>query len=166
MIFGNKIGGNSVGNKTFVIDINGDEVWGVMVDDPNIPEPTACCEDVMIGQVFVGPDGLQEGKNDSPCCRVTDGVHEIGSGVEVLLRISKCEQWDFNTLHGVIVQKSTPHKVEKLIMNSIVYDSEGNEISRVTKDSSTCSIRFNIKNETTEPQLLYFFICKEERHEV
>lgn len=163
MIYGNKIGGSSSENKTFLIDSNGIEVWGVIVDDPNIPEPTACCHDVMAGQVFVGPDGLQVGSNDSPCCRVTDGVHEVAPGVEFLLCIEKCSQWDYSTLHGIIVQKSTPHKVEMLIMNNSVYDLSGNKISDITKNSSTCSIRFNIKNETAEPQLLYYFICKEER---
>lgn len=162
MIYGNKIGGGSVQDKTFLIE-NGDiEVWAVVVDDENMPDPTACCHNVMAGQVFVGAEGLQVGTNDSPCCRVTSGVHEVAPGVEFILRIEKCEQWNYTTLHGIITQKSTPYKVEKLIMDCAVYDLDGDKVADITKDSGTCSIRFNIKNETAEPQLLHFFVCKEE----
>lgn len=163
MIYGNKIGGNSIEDKTYLIANNDVEVWGVIVDDATMPNLTACCEDVMAGQLFVGAEGLQVGINDSPCCRVTNGVHEVMPGVEFLLCIEKCSQWDYTTLHGIITQKNTPHKVERLIMDNAVYDINGEKLSDITKDPGTCSIRFNIKNNTAEPQLLHFFICKEER---
>lgn len=162
MIYGNKIGGNSTEDRTYVIDSNGIEVWGVIVDDDDLPDLTACCENVTVGQVFIGANGLQVGENDFPPCRVTSGVHEVLPGVEFLLCIEKCAQWDYTTLHGIITQKKTPYKVEKLIMDGAVYDINGNKISDITKDPNTCSVRFNIKNDTAETQLLHFFMCREE----
>ena len=162
MIYGNKIGGNSADDKTYLIENNGIEVWGVVVDDADMPEPTARCEDVIAGRVFIGADGLQVGTNDCPCCRVTKGIHEVAPGVEFVLCLKKYSQWDYTALQGVITQKNTPYKVENLIIGESVYDKNGEKISDVTKDPTTCSIRFNIKNETVEPQLLHFFICKEE----
>ena len=163
MIYGNIIGGNSVEDKTFLIESNGVEVWGVIVDDADIPELTACCEKVTEGVTFLGANGLEVGTNDSPCCRVTRGIHEVASGVEFLLRLEKCSQWDYSALHGIITQKSTPNKIEMLVMDGAVYDLNGEKVSDITKDSTCCTIRFNMKNNTAEPQLLQFFICKEER---
>ena len=162
MIYGNKIGGNPVDEKVYVVETNGVDAIGVVVEDAEIPELTACCKDVLVGQWFVGKNGLEQGTNDSPCCRVTSGVHEVLPGVEFMLCIDKCEQWNYTTLHGIITNKSTPYKVEKLIMDCAVYNDEGKKIADITKDPNTCSIRFNIKNETAETQLLHFFISKEE----
>lgn len=162
-IYGNKVGGSSVADKNYLIESNGLEFWGVIVDDENIPDPTACCQDVMAGQWFLGANGLEQGTNDSPCCRVTSGVHEVAPGIEFVLRIEKCEQWDYSLFHGVITQKSSPNKIEKLIKDDVVYDLNGEKISDITKDHANCAIRFNIKNNSAEPQLLHFFICKEER---
>lgn len=166
MIYGNKIGGNSAEDKTYLIDNNGVEVWGVIVDDADMPDLTARCENVTAGQVFIGADGLQVGVNDFPPCRVTSGIHEVQPGVEFLLRIEKYSQWDYTILYGVITNKSTPYKVENLIIDGAVYDINGDKLSDITKDPLTCSIRFNIKNNASEAQLLHFFICREEHIDV
>jgi hypothetical protein len=79
-----------------------------------------------------------------------------------MLCFKDADQWDYSTVHAVITNKSTPFKVERLIVHDKVYDSNGTEIAEVTKDSVTKCILFNIKNETTEIQLLHFFVCKEE----
>lgn len=163
MIYGNKIGGGSADDKIYVIESGEVEVLGVVVDD-DAPELTATSKDVLIGQWFVGKNGLEQGTNDSPCCRVTSGIHEVLPGVEFVLRIEKNRQWDYTTLNGVITNKSTPYKVENFITERAVYDSDGNKIADITKDPNNCCVRFNIKNETAETQLLHFFICKEEYH--
>lgn len=164
MIYGNKIGGNSVEDKYFVIEMDGIESFAVVDTDDEIPDLTATCKDVKAGQWFVGANGLEQGTNDWPSCRVTSGVHEVYPGVEFMLCIDKYEQWNYTTLHGIITDKKTPYKVEKLIMDYAVYDLEGKKISDITKDPNTCTIRLNLKNETSEIKLLQFFISKEEHN--
>lgn len=160
MIYGNKIGGSS--EQTYLIEDGGVAVLAILADEADVMEPNACCEDVKAGKVFVGANGLQVGTNDLPSCRVISGAHEVAPGVDFVLRIEKAEQWNYTTLHGIITYKNTPYKVEMLIMDNAVYNSNGDKISDITKDRSTHTIRFNIKNETAEPQLLHFFVCKEE----
>ena len=162
MIYGNKIGDSSRYEKTYIVDDNGVRALAVVADSPIDYGLSACCQDVKAGQLFVGANGLEKGTNDAPCCRVTNGVHEVYPGVDFTLYIPKADQWDYSTMHGVITNKDTPYKVEMLIVNDKIYDSDGKVIAEVTKDSESKTIRFNIKNETAEVQLLHFFVCKEE----
>lgn len=161
-IYGNKIGGNSAYDKTYIVDDNGIQALAVVVDDTANYELSALSKDVRAGKVFIGANGLDVGTNDTPCCRVTNGVHEVYPGVEFMLCFKEADQWDYSTVHAVITNKSTPFKVENLIVHNKVYDPGGKEIAEVTKDAANNCIRFNIKNETAEVQLLHFFVCKEE----
>lgn len=162
MIYGNKIGGSSAYDKTYIVDDNGVQALAVVVDEEADYELSATAKDVKVGKVFIGANGLDVGTNDAPCCRFTNGVHEVYPGVEFMLCFKEANQWDYSTVHAVITNKNTPFKVERLIVHDNVYDSNGTEIAEVTKDSVNNCIRFNIKNETTEVQLLHFFVCKEE----
>ena len=160
MICGNKIGGSRE-CKTYVLQGNGIELLGVVVDELEVFD--ACCEDVMSGKKFACDSGVNVGTNDSPCCCATNGVHEVYPGVEFLLTIPERDQWDYTSIQGMIAPKSAPYRINKVVMENAVYDTDGNKLADITKDAASKTIRFNITNNTSEVYLLYFFVCKEEK---
>lgn len=159
MICGNKIGGTRE-CKTYVLQGNGVELLGVVVDELEMFD--ACCEDVAVGKKFVGDSGVNIGTNDSPLCCVSHGIHEVYPMVEFLLTIPERDQWDYSSLQCMIAPKSNPYNIEKIVIEDTVYDTDGNVLATVTKDIANKTIRLNITNNTAEIYLLYFFLCKEE----
>ena len=158
MICGNKVGGTRE-CKTYVIQGNGVELLGVVVDE--LEEFDACCHDVRAGKKFVSDTGVGIGANDSPCCSVSSGVHEVYPGVEFVLTIPERDQWDYTTLQGMMAPKNSPYKIDKVVMDDAVYNTDGKKLADITKDAANKTIRFNITNNTTEIYLFYFFVCKE-----
>ena len=159
MICGNKVGGTRE-CKTYVIQGNGIELLGVVVDELEMFDAT--CEDVMSGKKFASDTGACIGINDSPCCCVSTGVHEVYPGVEFLLKIPERDQWDYTTLQGMMAPKNNPFKIDKVIIDDTVYNTDGEALATVTKDAANKTIRFNITNTTSEIYIFYFFVCKEE----
>lgn len=176
MIYGNKIGG-SRDTKTYIIsfvDENQNEIintTGVVVDKEEVFN--ACCEHVMAGYKFASDEGIMTGTNDSPCCRITNGIHEVMPGVEFLLKLEERDQWDYTTFAAMMwpkldAENPTP-RVNMVAIDNAVYDTSGNKIADVVKDIATKTIRFNMVengermiNKTATPYLLYFSVCKEE----
>lgn len=176
MIYGNKIGG-SRDTKTYIISIVDEndnelvEATGVVVDKEEIFD--ASCADVMAGRKFASDEGVLTGTNDSPCCRITTGIHEIAPGVEILLKAEERDQWDYTTFNAMMWPKldaknPTP-RVDKVAVDNAVYANDGTKIADIVKDPATKSIRFYVSangdrliNNTEVPYLLYFCICKEE----
>jgi len=161
MICGNKIGGTRE-CKTYVIQGSGGaEVYGIVVDELEMFD--ALPEDVALGKKFASDSGANIGTDDSPSCSVTHGIHEVYPMVDFLLTIPERDQWDYSNLQCMIASKSTPFKIEKVVIDDTVYDTNGNVLATVTKDAAAKTIRLNITNNTAEIYLLYFFICKEEK---
>lgn len=159
MICGNKIGGNRE-CKTYVIEGHGVEVIGVVVDELEMFD--ACCDDVKSGKKFACDTGVNVGMNDSPCCCVTNGVHEVYPDVEFLLTLPERDQWDYTELQCMMAPKDHPYAIDKVVIDNVVYSSDGTKLADVTKDATNKTIRFNITNNTADIYLLYFFVCKEE----
>lgn len=175
MIYGNKVGG-SRDTKTYIIsmvDEDQNEIFqatGVVVDKEEIFD--AACADVMVGRKFASEEGVMTGVNDSPCCRITSGMHEIAPGLEFLLKIEERDQWDYTTFTAMMWPKldadnPTP-RVDKVVVDNAVYNNDGIKIADVIKDAATKTIRFDVGNgdrlvnNTEFSYLLYFCVCKEE----
>ena len=175
MIYGNKIGG-SRDTKTYIISIvdeDQNEIFegtGVVVDKEELFD--ACCADVMNGRKFASEEGVMVGTNDSPCCRITNGIHEVPPGVEFILKMENKDQWNYTTFHAMMWPKldadnPTP-RVDKVSVDNIVYDDDGNQIATVIKDAASKSIRFvtdngdKLINNTEFSYLVYYSVCKEE----
>lgn len=181
MIYGNKVGG-SRDTKTYIIsfvDEDNNELvntTGVVVDKEEVF--TARQNDVMAGCRFASEEGVMTGTNDSPCCRVTNGMYEVLPGLEFFLKFDIDEiydknQWDYTTFAAMMwpkldAENPTP-RVNMVAIDDAVYDINGNKIADIIKDSTTKSIRFNINdngekliNKTEVPYLMYYSVCKEE----
>lgn len=174
MIYGNKIGG-SRDTKTYIISMVDEdqneifEATGVVVDKEEVFD--ASCTDVMVGRKFASDEGVMTGTNDSPCCRITTGIHEVAPGVEFLLKMEERDQWDYTTFTAMMWPKIdetnlTP-KVDKIVVDDAVYDPDGTKIADVVKDAATKTIRFEtgsgrLFNNTQFSYLLYFCVSKEE----
>ena len=175
MIYGNKIGG-SRDTKTYIIsmvDENNNEIFeatGIVVDKEEVFD--ACSADVMAGRKFASDEGVMVGANDSPCCRITNGIHEVAPGVEFLLKMEERDQWDYTTFHAMMWPKldadnPTP-RVDKVAVDDVVYDQTGKQIATVEKDAATKTVRFVLENgnrlvnNTEYSYLVYFSVCKED----
>lgn len=175
MIYGNKVGG-SRDSKTYIVSIvddNGNEVLeatGIVVDKEEIFD--ARCEDVMVGRKFASDEGVMAGTNDSPCCRITNGIHEVPPMAEFMLTLKDRAQWDYTTFHAMMWPKlddvnPTP-RVDKVSVDDVVYDNSGNQIATVVKDAAAQTVRFiandgtRLINNTAYSYLVYYSVCKEE----
>jgi len=175
MIYGNKIGG-SRDTKTYIISVVDEDqneimqATGVVVDKEEVFDASSV--DVMYGRKFASEEGVMVGVNDSPCCRIVNGIHEVVPGVEFLLKMEERDQWDYTTFTAMMWPKldednPTP-RVDKVVVDDAVYDPDGNKVADVVKDPSTKTIRFllsngdRLMNNTQFPYLLYFCVCKEE----
>lgn len=159
MICGNKIGGIH-DDKTYIVQFGETELIGVVVDELEMFD--ACCSDVKAGKKFVCDSGVSIGINDSPCCAVIKGVHEVYPGVEFLLKLEDHDLWNYTDLQCMIAPKSSPYAIDKIVVNNEVRDTSGNKLADITKDIGNKAIRLNITNNTTDIYLLYFFVCKGE----
>ena len=175
MIYGNKVGG-SRDTKTYIISVVDEdqneifEATGVVVDKEEVFD--AYSQDVLAGRKFASEEGVMVGVNDSPCCRITTGIHEVAPGVEFLLKMEERDQWDYTTFNAMMWPKldednPTP-RVDKVAVDNAVYDTAGNKVADIVKDAATKSVRFNMPNgdrlvnNTEFSYLLYFCVCKEE----
>lgn len=175
MIYGNKVGG-SRDTKTYIISIVDEynnevlEATGVVVDKEELFD--ASCADVIAGRKFASEEGVMTGTNDSPCCRITNGIHEVPPGVEFVLKMEDRNQWDYTTFHAMMwpkldAENPTP-RVDKVSVDDVVYDNNGKKIASVVKDAATQTVRFvldngdKLVNNTEFSYLVYFSVCKEE----
>lgn len=174
MIYGNKIGG-SRDTKTYIISIvdeNNNEMYeatGIVVDKEEIFD--ARCQDVMAGRKFASDEGVMSGINDSPCCRITNGIHEVPPGAEFMLKLEERDQWDYDTFHAMMWPKldeiNPSPRVDKVAVDDAVYNNNGDKIATIVKDAATKTIRFvdgnkRLINNTAFSYLMYFSVCKEE----
>ena len=159
MIYGNKIGGNRE-CKTYVLQGNGIELTGVVVDELEIFD--ARSEDVKAGKKFASDSGVNIGTNDAAYCYITAGIHEVYPEVEFLLNLPDRDQWNYTSLQCMMAPKDTPYAIDKVVIDNEVRNAEGEKLADVTKDLNQKTIRLNITNNTDKIYLLYFFVCKEE----
>ena len=162
--------------KTYIVSIvdeNQNELFqatGVVVDEEEVFN--ASCADVMNGKKFASEEGVMIGTNDSPCCRITNGIHEVPPGVSFIFKLEHKNLWDYTTFHAMMWPKldednPTP-RVDKVAVDDMVYDGDGNQIAKVIKDPVAQSIKFVLDNgealvnNTIYSYLVYYSVCKEE----
>lgn len=159
MIYGNKVGGARA-EKTYIIEIGGAELIGVVVDQKEIFD--ARPKDVMAGKKFGCESGVCIGTSDASHCYVTKGMQEISPGADFVLTLPEKDQWDYSELQCMMAPKNSPYAIDKVVLNNAVYDTSGTKIAEVTKDGEKDRVCLNIINSTNNTYLLYFFIYKEE----
>lgn len=159
MIYGNKIGGERDA-KTYIIEGNGVELIGVVVDEFTMFD--ASSYDVRTGKVFACNEGVMVGSNDAPSFRFTNGISEIAPGDKFLFKVVPHDHLNYTILTCMIAPVSNPYKIDRVVIEGNVFNSEGVKIAEAVVDEVNKVVDLNIVNNTAEPYLLYFFIGTEE----
>lgn len=165
MISGNMVGSYSqMGRTLTLVDENGNEVTGVIVDQETVFDATVA--DVRIGKTFASDEGVAQGEN-TITYRTTEGAEYILPGVDFCLNnLDVFNKYNYTKLQCIIskyVSDTDKTAVEKVVLNDNVYNVGSSvSISTVTKNTEMKTVNFNITNDTSDIYIIYFFTYAEE----
>ncbi len=165
--FGQIIVLSDVGETYILVDANGNEVVGVVVDNEVVFDATA--NDIRLGKTAATEGGVTLGEKVIPTYFTTEGMKIITSGkmfsIE-LLDSSGIERYDYTKLQVIICPRNKTLldsvSAEKVVINNKVYEVNSTQaLGDVTKNSTKRAIELNVINETNIPYILRFFTYKE-----
>jgi hypothetical protein len=161
-IMGNMVGGSSSLGKTFVlVDENGVELTGVVVDKVEIFDATP--NDVRVGKTYAGDDGVKVGEKVIPSYHTREGTQVIPAGEQISFSTIN---YDYTKLQAIICafnsSMSDSVGAEKVAIDNKVYEVKSTEgLSDITKNHETNTIDFGILNTTAKPQVVRYIMYKE-----
>lgn len=165
MISGNMIGSYSQIGKTFVfVDEDGNEVAGVVTDNPVIF--TATDDDVREGVIYASSDGVSTGTKVIPSYHTTEGFKVITNGSKFSITLDNLDKYNYTKLQAIIcdfnTNASNSTAANKVAINDNVYNVNlTNVVSAISKDDNAKAIDFGITNNSGKTQILRFFTYKE-----
>lgn len=165
MISGNMIGSYSQIGKTFVfVDEDGNEVAGVVTDNPVIF--TATDDDVREGVIYASSDGVSTGTKVIPSYHTTDGFKVVTNGSKFSITLDNLDKYNYTKLQAIIcdfnTNASNSTAANKVAINDNVYNVNlTNVVSAISKDDNAKAIDFGITNNSGKTQILRFFTYKE-----
>lgn len=164
MISGNMVGSYSQLGKTLtIVDENGTELVGVIVDQETLF--TATDNDVRVGSVYAGDEGVSTGTKDIPSYYTTEGFKLIPVGSNFALPL-----WDgmheYTKLQAIFCPYNTnlndSVSAEKVAINDCVYPVQSTvSESTITIVTDPNGINFGIINTSDKPWLIRYFTYKE-----
>lgn len=165
MISGNMIGGTAPIKTVKIVDEDGAEILGVVVDQEVVF--TATDNDVREGMVYASDGGVSTGSKIIPTYVTSEGHRIITSGSAFeTTALTDFNLYDFTKLQAIICPwaGSLDGSVgaEKVAINDGVYAVNSTELlATVTKDSETQKIKLGITNDSDSLYLLRYFTYKE-----
>lgn len=161
MINGNMIGGSAPLKTVKLVDENGGEILGVVVDQETIF--TATDNDVREGFVYAGDSGVSIGTKEIPAYHTSEGKKIILAGKAFTIPL---ENYDYTALQVLICAYNTSASdsvaVDRVGIQDTMYEVESTvALSTITKDASTTSINLGITNDTNNKFVIRYFTYKE-----
>ena len=165
-IFGNMVGGAAPLKTLKLVDSNGSELLGVVVDQETIF--TAGDNDVREGMVYASDEGVSTGTKNIPSYHTCTGVKVIPVGSE--LKISNLDTttgyYDYTQLQAIVCSFNTSISnsvsAEKVSIGDNVYNVNSTDtLSAIIKNHDDKSINFGITNDAESPCIIRFFTYKE-----
>lgn len=163
-IYGNAIGCVGMA-KTYVFeDEEGNEVYGVIVQ--NETELTATENDIRLGKLAVTSIGLTNGHKEIPSYNTSEGIAVIPVNGNYSIRLPIVKNYDYTKLQVIacLFSGSLTSSVvaEKVVIEDNVYAvGDSNKLASVFKNSETQTIDLGVANTTGVPILLRYFTYKE-----
>lgn len=165
-ISGNFVGSYSQMGKTFILqDENGNEITGVIVDNPVVFTANAA-EDIREGKVAATDEGVVTGSAVIPNYETTTGQRIVTSGSSFkLTNLTDNDRYDYTELQCIICpfNSSIDESVsaEKVVIGDNVYNSNSADVvATVVKNSTEKSLDFNIINTTDISYIIRYFTYK------
>lgn len=166
MISGNMVGSYSQMGKTFVIvDENGNEIAGVVTDNPVIF--TATDNDVREGTVYASDSGISTGTKVIPSYHSLVGKRKITSGSVLKIPFyDSLNLYDYTELQGLVCEfhNSTSDSVAATmsVIDDTVYPvGSTEERSKVIKDHEKQTINLGVTNTSENAVVVRYFLYKE-----
>lgn len=161
MISGNMIGGTAPIKTVKIVDEDGVEILGVVVDQEQIF--TATDNDVRAGSVYAGDSGVSTGTKDIPPYHTTEGERVITNGSKFVITIPN---YDYTKLQAIICSFNTSLdnsvSAEQIVVNDNVYDVHSTDsLSVVQKDGDNLRIDLGITNTSGNIYLIRYITYKE-----
>jgi hypothetical protein len=159
-------GGNSGGGSTQTYTLKFDDGTEIpAVETESAVTLTATENDIRKGTYAVTNDGVVEGQKVIPSYYTSEGATLISPGKE--FKISGLENYEYTKLQAIICtyNNSTSKSVSaiKVAINSKIYNVKStSELSTVTVDESTKSIKFGITNDESTTCVIRYFTYREE----
>ena len=164
IISGNMVGSYSQLGKTFVlVDENGAEITGVVVDNPVIFTANAA-EDIREGKVAATDSGVVTGEAFIPNYVTHTGISVIRNNSPFCLNMQN--NYDYTKLQAIIcgfnTNLSNSVSAEQIVIDNKVFAVRSTEaLSSVTKDSENTLINFGIINTSGNMCLIRYFMYRE-----
>ena len=149
MIFGNPSGGFGYPKTFILLDENGNELTGIVVDSKTIFDATT--NDVREGKVFASDNGVETGTKNIPGYRTTKGSRFILPDMSYSIPLSDYNMYDYTQLQCIIAKKNTTLddsvETDKIVINDNIYMVNSEiSLSQITKNIDTKTIELNIIN--------------------
>lgn len=164
MIYGNAVGGIGLERTYLLVDEQGNEVAGVMVENEVVFDATA--NDIRIGKTAATAEGVTEGTKVIPSYHTTEGTDLIPAGSALSIRLNDGKH-EYTKLQAIICpfsgSMSGSVSAEKVSINGNVYAAGSTEpLASVTIDHDAEQINLGITNEGTTPVVIRYITYKEE----
>lgn len=164
MIFGSPSGGFGYPKTFILLDENGNELTGIVVDSKTIFDATT--NDVREGKVFASDNGVEIGTKIIPAYHIFEGYKIITSGKSYTIQITKLDAYDYTKMQSIICDFNTNLNdsvfATKIAINNKIYEVLSVlEVSNITKNHENKTIEFGITNTTDKPIIIRYFLYKE-----
>ena len=148
-----------------LVDEDGNEVVGVMVDAETVFDATA--NDIRAGKTAATEDGVTTGEKDIPAYHTTEGFVAVPVGSKFSIYIATAERYDFTKLQAIICPFNTTVAdsvaAEKVSIDRNVYQVNSTDVlATVSINPETKTIDLGIENNGDTPYIIRYFTYKEE----
>lgn len=161
MIYGNMIGGAGLAQTYILEDDDGNQIVGVLSDEPVVLDATA--NDIRTGKKAATDFGVTTGTKDIPSYYMHEGVRAVPSGSDFIIPIS---DYDYTKLQAIICPFNSSFddsvSAEKVSINDNVYEVLSAEpLASVLKDESNARVDLGITNDSDISYIIRYFMFKE-----
>lgn len=145
-----------------LVDEAGTEIPAVFVESKQTF--TATPNDIRIGMTAVTDSGVTVGEKEIPAYNTYQGYRVIPAGSAVKHHTKK---YQYTKLQALICSYNTSlsdsTSTEKVAIDGKVYAVKSSiPIAQITTNAEDGAIEFGVSNDTTVPQILWYFYYKEE----
>lgn len=163
-IYGNAVGGAGMAQTYILEDEDGNEVYGVLVENETVL--TATENDIRLGTTAVTGIGLTNGQKEIPAYHTTEGIKFVPAGSEFTIELIAEDRYQYTKLQALIClfnsSLSNSVATDKVCINDNVYAAGTVEsLATVSTDSENKAIKLGIVNETDSPCIIRYFTYKE-----
>ena len=166
-IYGNTVGAGGGLPKSFLLETeDGVQLVGVAVGEETVFDATP--NDVRVGKIYAGEDGVETGEKVIPSYHTLTGAKIIPPNSRLVIpnQSSTIEDYDYTQLQAIICSfnsdLSNSVGAEQVSIGNVVYNVQSvDALSIVTKNHDSKQIDFGFINEFNKPCIIRYFMYKE-----